>query len=33
VLAPTVYVMTGDYTLILFLVVSLIIVSHRRFRS
>jgi apolipoprotein N-acyltransferase len=31
-LAPTIYVMVGDYTLILLMVVSLLIVSHRRLR-
>ena len=31
-LAPTLYVMVGDYALILLLVVSLLIVSHRRLR-
>ena len=31
-LAPTIYVMVGDYVLILLLVVSFLIVSHRRFR-
>ena len=30
-LAPTIYAMVGDYVLILLLVVSLLIVSHRRF--